>query len=61
MKLDLLAHNIHGPNNPVSIWKERLFLNALVPKPNIVMILEHKLKGSNLDNLGTRLMPRSKN
>ena len=38
-------------NDPESISKERLFLNSLSPRLDVVMLQERKLMGRNLDNL----------
>ena len=57
MKWTLITHNIRGLNDPENIRKERCFINSVTPKVDIVMIQEHKLRGSSLKNIGTRLMP----
>lgn len=44
MKLNLITHNTRGLNDPESINKERKFLSLFSPKPDVVMIHEHKLK-----------------
>lgn len=36
--------------------KERNFINSLSPRIDIVLLQEHKLRGSTLDNLGSKLM-----
>lgn len=56
MKMQILSHNIRGLNDPKNIYMERRFINSLVPKVDIIMIQEHKLRGKMLDNLGPRLM-----
>ena len=57
IKWNIIMHNIRGLNDPKSIRKERCFINSLSPKVDIVLIQEHKLRGSALNNLGFRLMP----
>lgn len=46
MKWTLITHNIRGLNDPESIREERCFINSVTPKVDIVMIQEHKLRGS---------------
>ena len=57
MKWNIITHNIRGLNDPESIAKERSFLTSLIPKVDIVMLQEHKLRGNALKNLGARLLP----
>ena len=57
MKWNIITHNIRGLNDLESIAKERGFLSMIVPKADVVMIQEHKLRGRALENLGSRLMP----
>ena len=56
MKWNLITHNIRGLNDPDNIAKERGFIKSLAPKIDVVMNQEHKLRGSVLEHLGTRLM-----
>ena len=57
MKWNTITHNIQGLNDSECIAKERGFLNTVIPKADIVMIQERKLREKALENLGTRLMP----
>lgn len=56
MKLVLLTHNVRGLNDPDKVSKERYSLNSLIPKADVVLFQEHKMRGIALDNLGNRLM-----
>ena len=57
MKWNIISHNIRGLNDLESLGKERHFLTSIIPRVDIVMLQEHKLRGNALDNLGARLMP----
>ena len=57
MKWNLITHNLRGLNDPDCIRKERCFLSSVTSKVDVVLIQEHKLRGSALDHIGTRLMP----
>ena len=55
MEWNIISHNIRGLNDPDNIAKERSYINSLTPRIYILMIQEHKLRGS-LEHLGARLM-----
>lgn len=57
MRWNIITHNIRGLNNSESITNERCFIDLLTPKADIVMIQEHKLRGKNMKNLGSRITP----
>ena len=44
MKWNIITHNIHGLNDPDSIAKKWGFINSLLPRADIVMIQQHKLR-----------------
>lgn len=53
---NIITHNIRGLNDLENITKERNFINSLIPKANIVMIQEHKLRGKTMENLRNKLV-----
>jgi len=57
MKWNILTHNIRGLNDPENIDKEKGFIKSISPRPDVIFLQEHKLRGRSLDNLGYRIMP----
>ena len=61
MKWNIISHNIRGLNDPESQRKKRHFLTSIIPRVDIMLLQEHKLRGMAIDNLGARLMPSYNN
>lgn len=56
MKLNIISHNFRGLNDPESVTKGKKFINSIIPKIDIVMIQDNKVRGRLLDSLSTNLM-----
>lgn len=53
----MITYNIWGLDDLEIILQGMFFfINSLVPKVDVIMIHEHKLRGRLLENLGSRLM-----
>ena len=59
MKIHILSHSHKGLNDPMSILKHNIFLQSNMPRVDVLLFYEHKLRGLKLEHLGKRLMPWS--
>lgn len=59
MKLNIMTHNIRALNDPTNILKYNRFLRSISPRVDVLLLQEHKLKGSRVEHLDKRLMPWS--
>ena len=51
-----MTFNVKGLNDPKQIDRVRQYLEFVKPRPNIIIIQEHKLRNVRAHNLGSRLL-----
>lgn len=56
IKWNIISHNNRGLNYRDNIAKEKKIIKTLTPTNDMIMIQEHKLRGTTLEYVSTRLM-----
>jgi endonuclease/exonuclease/phosphatase family metal-dependent hydrolase len=55
MKLSILSYNVQGLNDGDIILALRQYIQGLRPRPDIILLQEHKLRGLSPQQVGSRL------